>query len=170
MFLLEHDLRANASRLSRGKTGTHFSGSSAGLQRPSGVAGEVLDSGLRPNILRPADPAEGRPMPSAAWRQRTFLHRPQTNGLSFEITRSARCLASHDGSDCNQAPPELGVAGARPAWRADRERARTYPSGCPLSGLPELVHAVGHRPEVHGPAELRDFPKNFEFRRQQVVV
>src|SRR5258708_24024876 len=26
-FLLEHDLRANASRLSRGKTGTHFSGS-----------------------------------------------------------------------------------------------------------------------------------------------
>src|SRR6266480_4409154 len=28
-FLFEHDLRANASRLSRGKTGTHFSGSCA---------------------------------------------------------------------------------------------------------------------------------------------
>src|SRR5258705_13317462 len=27
IFLFEHDLRANASRLSRGKTGTHFSGS-----------------------------------------------------------------------------------------------------------------------------------------------
>src|SRR5882672_10098668 len=27
MFLFEHDLRANASRLSRGKTGSHFSGS-----------------------------------------------------------------------------------------------------------------------------------------------
>jgi hypothetical protein len=26
-FLIEHDLRANASRLSRGKTGIHFSGS-----------------------------------------------------------------------------------------------------------------------------------------------
>src|SRR6202051_187294 len=29
IFLFEHDLRANASRLSRGKTGTHFSGSCA---------------------------------------------------------------------------------------------------------------------------------------------
>ena len=32
-------------------------------------------------------------MLSAVWRQRTFLYRPQTNGFSFEITRSARCLA-----------------------------------------------------------------------------
>ena len=30
-FLFEHDLRANASRLSRGKTGTHFSGSCSGI-------------------------------------------------------------------------------------------------------------------------------------------
>src|SRR5258705_4240437 len=37
LFLSEHDLRANASRLSRGKTGTDFSGScfrrDAGAQR-----------------------------------------------------------------------------------------------------------------------------------------
>src|SRR5258708_39460424 len=33
IFLFEHDLRANASRLSRGKTGTHFSGSCSNLPR-----------------------------------------------------------------------------------------------------------------------------------------
>src|SRR6266581_3015122 len=32
IFLFEHDLRANASRLSRGKTGTHFSGSCSNLR------------------------------------------------------------------------------------------------------------------------------------------
>src|SRR3979490_2208501 len=32
-LLFEHDLRANASRLSRGKTGTHFSGSCSGGAR-----------------------------------------------------------------------------------------------------------------------------------------
>src|ERR1700694_4913796 len=32
-FLIEHDLRANASRLSRGKTGFHFSGSCSGNSR-----------------------------------------------------------------------------------------------------------------------------------------
>src|ERR1700679_3707606 len=31
IFLLEHDLRADASRLSRGKTGIHFSGSCSHL-------------------------------------------------------------------------------------------------------------------------------------------
>src|SRR5258705_5871818 len=37
IFLFEHDLRANASRLSRGKTGTHFSGScSSGANSLSG--------------------------------------------------------------------------------------------------------------------------------------
>src|ERR1700688_4662312 len=35
IFLFEHDLRANASRLSRGKTGTHFSGSCSSVQSPT---------------------------------------------------------------------------------------------------------------------------------------
>ena len=35
-FLFEHDLRANASRLSRGKTGEHFSGSCSMPPPPSG--------------------------------------------------------------------------------------------------------------------------------------
>jgi transposase len=39
IFLFEHDLRANASRLSRGKTGTHLSGS---CSRPEGLLRQVL--------------------------------------------------------------------------------------------------------------------------------
>src|SRR6202022_2064542 len=35
IFLFEHDLRANASRLSRGKTGTRFSGSCSSVQSPT---------------------------------------------------------------------------------------------------------------------------------------
>src|SRR6266851_2462806 len=37
IFLLEHDLRANASRLSRGKTGAHFSGSCSSLGLEGGL-------------------------------------------------------------------------------------------------------------------------------------
>src|SRR5436190_24388956 len=35
IFLFEHDLRANAVRLSRGKTASHFSGSCSRLGRPA---------------------------------------------------------------------------------------------------------------------------------------
>jgi len=44
-----------------------------------GVGGEVLDRGLPLNIFRPAEFPERAPVPSAGWRQRTFLYRPQTD-------------------------------------------------------------------------------------------
>ena len=46
-------------------------------------------------------------MPPVVWSQRTFLYRPQTNGLSFEITHASRCLASM---------MEVTVAKRRRSW------------------------------------------------------
>jgi len=99
-------------------------------------------------------------MPSVVWRQRTFLYRAQTNGCSFEITRTRSVSCLHDGSDCSQAPPELGMAGVRSERRADHARARAYPAGCPLPGVPEPVHAIGHRPAIDRLQGFQDFLKN----------
>lgn len=105
--------------------------------------------------------------------RRTFsINRRQTNGTRIEIIRTARCFASHDGSIRIQAPPELGVAAARPEWHADHERPRANPSGCPLSGLPEPVHAAGNRSQVHGDQQFRRHPRTrwIDFGREQVAV
>src|SRR5882724_8212993 len=45
IFLFEHDLRANASRLSRGKTGTHFSGSCSSTWNHKSVLQPILRDG-----------------------------------------------------------------------------------------------------------------------------
>src|SRR5712691_1317074 len=56
MFLVEHDLRANASRLSRGKTPAHFSGSCSSY----GIAnGGVSTIGGRGRGLSAAEPGAG---------------------------------------------------------------------------------------------------------------
>src|SRR5712664_3409942 len=60
-FLFEHDLRANASRLSRGKTGTHFSGSCS-------IGAAVRNPRNRRTLLRPS----GR---VPRWRLVSFLWR-----------------------------------------------------------------------------------------------
>src|SRR5260370_31623572 len=66
--LFEHDLRANASRLSRGKTGPHFSGScstvfpSCPLAGPAAGAAAQACSGMRAAAIRAA---AGRARPVA---------------------------------------------------------------------------------------------------------
>src|SRR6266571_847173 len=64
IFLFEHDLRANASRLSRGKTGTHFSGSCSNL-RNDVRRDLVFDEGdavaqLQLALLQPLQPQQIR--------------------------------------------------------------------------------------------------------------
>src|SRR6267142_3466979 len=59
ILLFEHDLRANASRLSRGKTGPHFSGSAPGprlqdqVERRFGSATESRQATLIGHLAKP---------------------------------------------------------------------------------------------------------------------
>src|ERR1700732_3034476 len=67
--LFEHDLRANASRLSRGKTGSHFSGSCSSADRRIFVRGLGSPAPREPGSHCQAARTELRNLPTSRLRR-----------------------------------------------------------------------------------------------------
>ena len=115
---LEHDLRANASRLSRGKAGSHFSGSCSAL----------VDRDHAPAIFKAIDP-----------RQRQRVDHESQRAVGRKIERDGEHGADGAGMHDENASP----AGSErePCPRARDLVDKTFAAGRPVAGrrFPELL-------------------------------